>query len=126
MKFKRYQSRAGNYLVIDGERTSYDYAYMHLRDAALVDQGDRVHTGQLIGFVGDTGRADGCHLHFEVWTGAGLVQRRPRGRPAAAVRPGTRLRRRSAAGGRGSPADVNGGWVGVGFGRVPPRGAVLA
>jgi murein DD-endopeptidase MepM/ murein hydrolase activator NlpD len=71
VKFKRYQSRAGNYLVIDGDRTSYDYAYMHLRDAALVDQGDRVYTGQRIGFVGDTGRADGCHLHFEVWTGPG-------------------------------------------------------
>jgi murein DD-endopeptidase MepM/ murein hydrolase activator NlpD len=71
VKFKRYQSRAGNYLVIDGDRTSYDYAYMHLRDAALVDQGDHVYTGQRIGFVGDTGHADGCHLHFEVWTGPG-------------------------------------------------------
>jgi murein DD-endopeptidase MepM/ murein hydrolase activator NlpD len=71
VKFKRYQSRAGNYLVIDGDRTSYDYAYMHLRDAALVDQGDHVYTGQPIGFVGDTGHADGCHLHFEVWTGPG-------------------------------------------------------
>ena len=71
VKFKRYQSRAGNYLVIDGDRTGYDYAYMHLRDAALVEQGDHVHTGQRIGFVGDTGHADGCHLHFEVWTGPG-------------------------------------------------------
>ena len=65
--------------------TGYDYAYMHLRDAALVDQGDHVYTGQPIGFVGDTGRAEGCHLHFEVWTGPGLVQRRPRDRPAAAA-----------------------------------------
>jgi murein DD-endopeptidase MepM/ murein hydrolase activator NlpD len=71
VKFKRFQSRAGNYLVIDGDHTSYDYAYMHLRDAALVDQGDHVYTGQPIGFVGDTGHADGCHLHFEVWTGPG-------------------------------------------------------
>ncbi|MFL5875352.1 MAG: M23 family metallopeptidase, partial [Solirubrobacteraceae bacterium] len=71
VKFKRYQSRAGNYLIIDGDRTSYDYAYMHLRDAALVEQGDHVYTGQPIGFVGDTGRADGCHLHFELWTGPG-------------------------------------------------------
>ena len=28
---------------------------MHLREAALVDQGDHVYTGQPIGFVGDTG-----------------------------------------------------------------------
>jgi murein DD-endopeptidase MepM/ murein hydrolase activator NlpD len=44
---------------------------MHLRDAALVDKGARVHTGQLIGYVGDTGRASGCHLHFELWSGPG-------------------------------------------------------
>ena len=33
VKFKQYHARAGNYLVIDGERTGIDYAYMHLRDA---------------------------------------------------------------------------------------------
>ena len=51
-----------------------DYAYMHLRDPALPAEGERVRTGQLIGYVGDTGRADGCHLHFEEWTRAGLVR----------------------------------------------------
>ena len=44
---------------------------MHMREAALVDQGDHVYTGQPIGFVGDTGRANGCHLHFEAWTAPG-------------------------------------------------------
>ena len=44
---------------------------MHLREAALVDEGDRVRTGQLIGYVGDTGDATGCHLHFEMWTAPG-------------------------------------------------------
>ena len=71
VKFKQYHSRAGYYLVIDGEQTSVDYAYMHLQSAALVDKGDRVHTGQLIGYVGDTGAASGCHLHFEMWSGPG-------------------------------------------------------
>jgi len=71
VKFKQYHSRAGYYLVIDGERTSVDYAYMHLRGAALVDNGERVRTGQLIGYVGDTGDASGCHLHFEMWRGPG-------------------------------------------------------
>jgi murein DD-endopeptidase MepM/ murein hydrolase activator NlpD len=71
VKFKQYQSRAGYYLVIDGQRTSVDYAYMHLREPALVDQGERVRTGQLIGYVGDTGDASACHLHFEMWTGPG-------------------------------------------------------
>jgi len=71
VKVKQYEGRAGNYVVIDGAATGVDFAYMHLRDEALVDEGDRVRTGQLIGFVGDTGRADGCHLHFEMWTGPG-------------------------------------------------------
>ncbi len=68
---KQYHARAGHYLVIDGYKTSMDYAYMHLRDAALVRDGQRVRTGQLLGYVGQTGRASGCHLHFETWTGPG-------------------------------------------------------
>jgi murein DD-endopeptidase MepM/ murein hydrolase activator NlpD len=71
VKFKQYHSRAGHYIVIDAVRTATDYTYMHMRQAALVDEGDRVRTGQLIGYVGETGRASGCHLHFELWTGPG-------------------------------------------------------
>jgi murein DD-endopeptidase MepM/ murein hydrolase activator NlpD len=71
VKFKQFQSAAGHYVVIDGARTGVDYGYMHLREAALVDEGDRVKTGQPIGFVGATGRASGCHLHFEEWTAPG-------------------------------------------------------
>jgi murein DD-endopeptidase MepM/ murein hydrolase activator NlpD len=71
VEFKEYHARAGHYLVIDGERTGVDYTYMHLRSAALVDVGDRVRTGQLIGYVGQTGDASGCHLHFEMWTAPG-------------------------------------------------------
>jgi murein DD-endopeptidase MepM/ murein hydrolase activator NlpD len=71
VKFKQYHSRAGYYLVIDGARTGVDYAYMHLREPALVDKGDRVRTGQPIGYVGDTGDASACHLHFEMWTSPG-------------------------------------------------------
>ena len=69
--FKSYQSRAGHYVVIDGAGTDLDYAYMHMQYAALVDKGDKVVTGQRIGNVGDTGRASGCHLHFELWSGPG-------------------------------------------------------
>ena len=71
VKFAGYHGRAGNYLVIDNEGTGTDYAYMHLRDAPLVAAGARVFTGQPIGFVGATGRASGCHLHFEAWTAPG-------------------------------------------------------
>jgi murein DD-endopeptidase MepM/ murein hydrolase activator NlpD len=69
--FKQYEGRAGHYVVIDGDRTAVDYTYMHLRDAALVDTGDRVRTGELIGYVGNTGRASACHLHFEMWSRPG-------------------------------------------------------
>jgi murein DD-endopeptidase MepM/ murein hydrolase activator NlpD len=65
-----FQARAGNYLVLqhaDGRAT----AYMHMRSAPLVAKGDRVQAGDPIGEVGDTGRASGCHLHFELWTAPG-------------------------------------------------------
>jgi murein DD-endopeptidase MepM/ murein hydrolase activator NlpD len=71
VKLNRFQSAAGNYLVIDGDGTDVDYAYMHLRDPSPLAKGTRVLTGQPIGHVGDTGRARGCHLHFELWTGPG-------------------------------------------------------
>jgi murein DD-endopeptidase MepM/ murein hydrolase activator NlpD len=71
VQFAGVQAAAGNYLVIDGEGTGVDYVYMHLRDAPLVKEGDRVYTGQLIGYVGDTGDAQGCHLHFEMWSAPG-------------------------------------------------------
>jgi murein DD-endopeptidase MepM/ murein hydrolase activator NlpD len=71
VKFKQYHAAAGHYIVIDGDDTGVDYAYMHMREASLVNEGDHVYTGQPIGFVGDTGHADGCHLHLEVWKAPG-------------------------------------------------------
>ena len=76
VQFAGFQSAAGNYLVVDGEGTDVDYVYMHLRDAALAKEGERVYTGQLIGYVGDTGDAQGCHLHFEMWSAPGWYARR--------------------------------------------------
>ncbi len=65
-----YEGAGGNAVVIHGSGSTYDNVYMHLRDAPLVHTGQRVHTGQLIGYVGETGDASVCHLHFEVWQGA--------------------------------------------------------
>jgi murein DD-endopeptidase MepM/ murein hydrolase activator NlpD len=70
VKFSGYHGRAGNYLVIESEEGP-DHVYMHLRDEPLVAKGDRVQTGQPIGYVGLTGSASACHLHFEIWSAPG-------------------------------------------------------
>jgi murein DD-endopeptidase MepM/ murein hydrolase activator NlpD len=71
VKFKQYHAAAGNYVVIDAAGTDVDYVYMHLAEPTPFRPGDRVYTGQRIGSVGDTGDAQGCHLHIELWTGPG-------------------------------------------------------
>lgn len=54
----------GNCIDIDH---GYNYLtrYAHLSEI-LVDQGDEVKRGQLIGKVGSTGKSTGPHLHYEV------------------------------------------------------------
>lgn len=71
VKYKGTHSAAGNYLVIDGAQTGVDNAYMHLREPSPLKKGDTVLTGQPIGFVGRTGDATACHLHFEEWSAPG-------------------------------------------------------
>jgi murein DD-endopeptidase MepM/ murein hydrolase activator NlpD len=71
VKFVGTQALAGNYVVISAADGSADYVYMHLRDTALVKKGATVTTGQPIGFVGRTGDATACHLHFEMWPAPG-------------------------------------------------------
>jgi murein DD-endopeptidase MepM/ murein hydrolase activator NlpD len=71
VQFNQYHSAAGYYLVIDGYESSYDYVYMHLQDRSPFKAGDKVRTGQMIGRVGDSGNARGCHLHFEMWSAPG-------------------------------------------------------
>jgi murein DD-endopeptidase MepM/ murein hydrolase activator NlpD len=66
--WKRYHSAAGYYVVIDGKMDRHDYMYAHLREPATVREGEHVRTGEKIGFVGATGNATGCHLHFEYWS----------------------------------------------------------
>jgi murein DD-endopeptidase MepM/ murein hydrolase activator NlpD len=71
IKHTAYHGAAGNYLVIDGAATDFDYAYMHLTERSAFVRGDAVATGQQIGSVGQTGNARGCHLHFEMWAAPG-------------------------------------------------------
>ena len=71
VRFAGYHAAAGNFLVIRGAGSGEDYVYMHLRDAAELAAGDKVTTAERIGAVGSTGRASGCHLHFELWSAPG-------------------------------------------------------
>ena len=47
--------------------TTYETAYGHLNDFAPgIHAGARVTRGEVIGFVGASGRATGAHLHYEI------------------------------------------------------------
>ncbi|MCZ7585615.1 MAG: M23 family metallopeptidase [Deltaproteobacteria bacterium] len=54
----------GNMIVVK-HADSYLTIYAHNR-LNVVAKGDKVRRGQVIAEVGDTGRADTPHLHFEV------------------------------------------------------------
>jgi len=71
--FAKFHDRAGNYAVITADDGT-SQAYMHMLAPATVQRPQRVIAGQPIGQVGQTGRASGCHLHFELWTAPGWYQ----------------------------------------------------
>jgi len=59
-----YRDYYGNMIIID-HNFGYTTRYGHL-SAFNVKEGDRVKRGQVIGFVGSSGRSTGPHLHYEV------------------------------------------------------------
>jgi murein DD-endopeptidase MepM/ murein hydrolase activator NlpD len=65
VRFSGWSQGYGNMVVIDhgyGVSTLYGHT-----SKALVKVGDRVMRGQMIAYMGTTGRSTGAHLHYEVW-----------------------------------------------------------
>ncbi len=60
-KFRGY----GKMVLID-HGSGWTTLYSHL-NKYNVKNGDQVQTGQVIGFMGQSGRASGVHLHFEIY-----------------------------------------------------------
>ncbi len=59
-----YNGSYGNYVLIDHDN-GYSTAFCHLKKF-LVHPGQKIHRGQLLGLVGNSGRSTGPHLHYEV------------------------------------------------------------
>lgn len=66
IQFKRRKGGYGNYLIIKHNET-YSTAYAHLsRFASGLQIDQKVKQGDVVAYVGSTGRATGPHLHFEL------------------------------------------------------------
>ena len=65
----------GSLAVLIGHSGNFATFYGHL-SRSIVHQGQRVHRGQVIGYMGQTGNATGPHLHFEVQIGTTPVNPR--------------------------------------------------
>ena len=65
----------GGRVIID-HQIDYTTLYAHLTQA-LVQEGDVVEKGQIIGYVGSTGNSTGPHLHFELRDFGNLIDPRP-------------------------------------------------
>jgi|AntRauMFilla1563_2_1112583.scaffolds.fasta_scaffold01046_2 murein DD-endopeptidase MepM/ murein hydrolase activator NlpD len=65
--FAKYKGVNGNYVRIKHNGT-YETAYLHLRNFAKgIKSGTKVKQGQVIGYVGSTGRSTGPHLDYRVF-----------------------------------------------------------
>ena len=65
-----FQNNGYGNLVVLKHWANYSSAYAHMsRFAPGIKKGDKVHQGDVIGFVGTTGWATGAHLHYEFRVG---------------------------------------------------------
>ena len=67
---KKYRSHGNNIVIQHNDHSRSGYWHLQ-KDGALVEVGDTVKQGQLIGLSGKTGYAATPHLHFIVWKSSG-------------------------------------------------------
>jgi murein DD-endopeptidase MepM/ murein hydrolase activator NlpD len=60
-----YGSEVGNYVNIRVDKFTV-MVYRHLRDLPTLKKGQTVKKGDIIGYMGMTGRATGAHLHWGI------------------------------------------------------------
>lgn len=56
----------GGWRIIIDHGNAWSTHYLHMREQSTLKKGQRVATGQLVGYVGSTGLSTGAHLHFEL------------------------------------------------------------
>jgi murein DD-endopeptidase MepM/ murein hydrolase activator NlpD len=56
----------GNAVIIDHPLSGFKTLYAHLVRPA-VTEGQFVHRGEVIGYMGSSGKSTGTHLHYSVW-----------------------------------------------------------
>ncbi|NET32403.1 MAG: M23 family metallopeptidase [Cyanothece sp. SIO1E1] len=59
-------SRGYGYHVVVDHDYGYRTLYAHMSEMAVAD-GDQIQRGQLIGYIGSTGRSSGPHLHYSIY-----------------------------------------------------------
>jgi murein DD-endopeptidase MepM/ murein hydrolase activator NlpD len=65
-------SRGYGYHVVVNHGYGYRTLYAHLSETN-VSQGDQVEKGHVVGYLGNTGRSTGPHLHYAVYQGNQMV-----------------------------------------------------
>lgn len=71
VEMAQWYSSYGNYVQI-GHGGEMETRYAHL-SSYTVQSGEQVRVGDLIGYVGSTGRSTGPHLHYEIRVGGQAV-----------------------------------------------------
>lgn len=87
----KYEGAGGNTIRIR-HNSVYSTAYLHLSGYAKgLKTGQRVRQGQVIGYVGSTGRSTGPHLDFRVWkNGSPINPLKMQSPPAEPLKPDNR------------------------------------